>query len=238
VATIQSILGVSLLGLWDAEDASTFTLSGSAVSAWRDKVAAYSAAQAVSGAKPVYGATSFNGRPGVTFDGADDELTYAGVGAFPTGADASELWALADQTALVADTTQRTVLAYGGVGATGQRRLQRVVNTGVNRGGALVGTGGGSSTAENASVDLSGRHVLRASVSATATGVDVDGTAGTPGAIVPGSGTTRTRIGANGNTTVTGFWSGVVSTVIITSALSAAQAAVLTAHLKARGGIA
>lgn len=230
-------LGSSLLGWWDAEDASTITLSGATVTSWRDKVAGYDAAQGGSSAlRPIYGASSFNGRPGITFDGIDDELTLASV-PFPTGANGCEIWALVDQTALAADTATRTAFAYGGLTAT-TRRVDRQVSVGVNRGAMVVGDGALGTTALNGSVDLSGRHVIRGVVTSTNERPDVDGVAGTTESIVPATGSNRVRIGATSATTASGFWQGQVAAALVTSALSATQASQLLTYLKARGGIA
>jgi len=230
-------LGSSLLGWWDAEDSATITQSGGLVSSWKDKVAAYDAVQALGSAKPVYSATSFNSRPGLTFDGVDDEVTL-GSQPFPSGATPSELWALVDQTALVADVTGRFIASYGGTGTTNRRRISRSVVTGVNRANVGAGDGGTEVSSVNSSVDFSGRHVVRGVIRATEVQVDVNGTASATAAVVPATTALRFRIGANSSTTAGGFWQGVIPLVIITGALDSGQAAQLLAYLKARGGIA
>jgi hypothetical protein len=60
------------LTLWlDAEDASTITLNGSNVSQWSDKSAsAAHGAQATAASQPLYTASGLNGKPVVTFSGA------------------------------------------------------------------------------------------------------------------------------------------------------------------------
>lgn len=231
-------LGASLYDYWDAEIASTLSTSGSAVTAWRSAKNAYSAAQGLGAARPLYSATSFNGRPGLTFDGADDELTYAGVGNFPTGANACEMWALVDQNVAPADATTRTWAGYGANTATFYRRLYRSVATGVNRAGTQVGTGGGGPVSVNLSVDYSGRHVHRAVISSTAFQTEVDGVAGPSQATIPATGTTRTRIGATPDDTASAFGKGVISAVFITAPLTSDQAAQMYLYLKARGSIA
>jgi hypothetical protein len=62
--------------LWlDANDPATITASGGAVSTWADKSGnASDATQATSAQRPAYSATSFSGRPGITFDGSNDSL--------------------------------------------------------------------------------------------------------------------------------------------------------------------
>ena len=63
----------SALALWlDANDASTITLNGSTVSQWNDKSGnARNASQAIAANQPTYTPSGLNGKPVVTFDGAD-----------------------------------------------------------------------------------------------------------------------------------------------------------------------
>jgi hypothetical protein len=64
--------GISGLALWlDAADATTLTLGGSSVTAWRDKSGANRTTTVVSA--PTYSATGFGGRPTVTF--ANNSIT-------------------------------------------------------------------------------------------------------------------------------------------------------------------
>jgi len=230
-------LGASLLGWWDAERADKLALSGSSVTTWTDIVANYAMTQAVGAAKPVYSATSFNGRPGITFDGADDELTLPSQ-PFPSGAAPSEIWGLVDQLALGSDVSTRRVASYGGFasGNNDLRQLARSANVGVmNIAQTLCGNGAASIAAANTVVDFSGIHVARGTFSATDTAIRVDGGAATSAAVVPATSATRARIGAA--TPGFGFWNGRMNTVLITGPLSAEQAAELTTYLKARGGI-
>jgi hypothetical protein len=75
IAWTPAELGADL-ALWlDADDASTITLNGSNVSQWNDKSGQNThAVQAISANQPSYSATSFLGKPGLTFDGSDDTL--------------------------------------------------------------------------------------------------------------------------------------------------------------------
>lgn len=230
-------LGAALYDMWDAERADLISLSGSAVTAWASVKNGYSAGQAVGASRPLYSLTSFNGRPGITFDGSDDFLSYDGVGVFPTGATACEIWALTDQAALAADAVARLPIAYGGLGTLLSRRLQRISNAGTNRARVVTGDGSTGIAAIQSSVDFSGRHAVRGIVGEANTDIAVDGTAGTPAAVVPATGTVRTRIGADTNTTPGGYWLGTHSLIAITAPLDATQAAQMLAYLKTRGGI-
>lgn len=230
-------LGASLYDMWDAELGATIDLSGAAVTAWRSAKNAYSAAQAVGAARPVYSATSFNGRPGVTLDGSDDELTYAGVGVFPVGTTECEIWTLLDQTALAADSTVRALFSYGGNTAASRRTMQRGVSAGANVAQARIGNGS-SSVTPSGTGDYSGRHVVRAVSSLTDIRVDVDGVVGSASAVVPSIGSTRTRIGALNSDTAASFCQGVLSLVAVTAPLTTDEAAQMLTYLKTRGGIA
>lgn len=224
-------LGASLLAAWDAERADLIT--GASVSSWKDTVAAYDAVQATGANQPAYSATSFNGRPGVTFNGTSSELTYAATTGLPTSATACEMWALVDQTALAADATIRFIVAWGGTASTNNRLLRRSVST-LNRGSTSVGNGSTSVASQTIAVDFSGRHLIRGIVSATDTSAVIDGTAGGANAVVPATGTTRLRLGAGTANTAANFWQGVINCVFITDLLSAGQAAQMTAYLNAR----
>lgn len=230
-------LGASLLGFWDAERDDLITQSGGTVSSWRDAVAGYDAVQATGSLKPVYSATSFNNRPGLTFDGVDDYLEL-GSQPFPSGASPSEIWVLANQTALVADTTGRRAFSYGS-GANDRRDLMRSVVATANRVAVAVGDGLTTNFTASPAVDLSGLHVMRAVISATASNAEADGTAGSALAVVPATAATRVRIGASASgASGASVWQGVQSVALVTAPLTTAQAAQLLTYLKARGGIA
>jgi hypothetical protein len=176
------------------------------------------------------------GRPGITFDGFDDELTLA-LQPFPSGAAPCEIWILSDQTTSATDGTTRRAFAYGG-GSNDSREMIKTVVSGVNRAQAAIGDGVTRVFPTNTGVDLSGRHVTRALIGPTLARADVDSQAGTESAVVPATASARTRIGATATPTAAGFWSGIHNSILVTSPLTEAEAAQLTAYLKARGGIA
>ena len=218
---------------WDAEDASKLTLVGSEVSAFASSKNNYSAVQTVSTARPIYGATSFNGRPGVTFDGIDDELTMTGVGAFPVGVAPCEMWALIDQTTPAATSGSLRAFSYGGADSGG-RSLYRGVGSGVNRARTIVG----GTLSPDGSIDFTGKHVVRSVVTGTTLRTDVDGIVGTSIAVVPVTLSQRLRMGASAGSGAASFLGFVGNFFAITDLLNDTQAADLTAYLKARGGIA
>lgn len=227
-----TILGPSLLAWWTADRADLITLSGAQVTSWKDVVAGYDAVQAVSGSRLIYGATSFNGMPGLTADGVDDEMTCADAGllaALPDAAEPGEIWGVAQQNALVADSSPKILASYGGATSPTRRGLERVVATGVNRGRIVTGTGASAPTVVDTAVDLSGRHVMRGRWAVTDNGVAVDTSAEVTAAAVPATTVLRLRIGAISNTAAANFWSGVVRDIVVTGPLSAAQIAALKA---------
>lgn len=230
-------LGASLYAWWDAQRTDLITASGGLVSSWRDSVAAYDATQAVGSARPTLGATSFNGTQGITTDGTDDELTCTSSALLAQlgGATSYELWGVVDQTALVADATQRITLSVGNANAT-TRRTGRLVSGGVNRAIASTGNGSAVTTVTNTSVDFSGRHVLRAISTATETSIEVDGVTMTPSAVVPSTTATRVRLGAGANIAAGTFWQGVFSSLLFTAPLTASQATLMFAWGATRTG--
>ena len=232
----MSGLGANLHDAWDAEIASSFTLVGSAVSAWRTRKNGYAATQALGGSRPILSANGLNGRPCITTDGDDDELTLTGVGNFPTGANPAELWMLVDQAAPASDPTIRYAASYG-LGAGTRRAVTRAVST-LNRGRGQVGDGAGGANVPEPAVDFSGVHVVRLRVGATQSIIEIDGVAGAAADIVPATSNTRFRIGATDSSTATNFWRGSFNFIASTAPLSAGDASKMLAFLKQRGGIA
>jgi hypothetical protein len=234
-------LGASLFAFWDAELASSLTLTGSAVTTWSDRKSGLAPTQSTSGFKPIWSSSSFNGRPGVTFDGTDDFLELAGVGSLPAGANPCEIWVLFDQTVAAGSTGNRYAFAYGNGDAAengfARRAVGRTVDTGVNRGRILTDASGPTAVSANdAAVDLSGRHVLRYVYTGTHHRLDVDGNAGTPAAVTATTGSERIRIGALVADVVSNFTQGTISAVLVTLPLAGPDVPLL-AYLKSRGGI-
>lgn len=219
-------LGATLLGWFLAED-----LTPGAVASWVDRVGAYDFTGA-GAEQPTASATSYNGAPGVTFDGVANCLTLASV-PFPTGASACNIWAVADQTALAADATARIIFGYGGDANTGQRRLYRSVTSGQNRPFGLVGTGGAAPTA-NLAADFSGRHYVRTNISGSSVAAGMDGTMSSGTAAVPATGTSRCRIGAVPNVAASSFFQGVIREIAITAAMTAQQVTDMNAYMAGR----
>ena len=230
-------LGASLLGWFDAENAASVAQSAGAVSSWSDLVSGNALTQGLAAQKPVWAASSLNNRPGVTFDGADDNLSSSVVW-LPTGSTGCEIWSLASQSLAAATTGVRRIFAYGGTTNNDSRFLSRTTTGTVNAAAVSVGTGAASSSTgtESTGIDFSGVHAVRGISSPTQITAAIDGSSGFPGSAVPAtasSGVTKLGVSTNGS----GFFAGVLNTVIITSLLTSDQAAQLLKYLKKRGGL-
>lgn len=228
-APAPSDLGAALLGLWTADSGVTVATG---VSAWTDRIVGYVLTQATGALQPAWSATSFGGRPGITFDGVDDFLNLEAV-PFPNGAAPCEIWALADFSSV--DAVARTIACYGGATSQTARTLRR--NSGLI-GTNLIGTGASNVSAQTLQT-LSGRHVLRAIVSATAGSIQVDGgDIPAPIAAIPATGTTRFRVGGSTVAVPNNLWQGSIAAIGVTALLSDVQAAGFTSYLRALGNVA
>lgn len=226
-------LGASLLAFWDAERSDLVTRSGGLVTSWKDVVGAYDLTQASGASRPAYSATSFNGRPGATFDATDDKVAMAAVPAsFPLGAANAWLWAVVSQDLAGTTAGNRDAFGYGNQTASGLR-LGRGSVANVNRARIFVGTGGAAITATNGNIDFSGRHVLVAKVSATAAQVDVGGNAGAPAAGVPAI-QNNSGVAIGGAFNGGDFWGGVINACLLTLPLSGTEETLLQAYLNRR----
>jgi len=215
-------LGTDLLGYWDANRKDLITIA-TGVSSWKDIVAGYDAVQAVGAAQPIYDPYSFNGQPGVLFDGIDDELTFTPSGQFPANADPCELWALCSQDALVADVTNRAVVSYGQFSNTNSRHIGRIVVSGVNRIRSNTGDGAGQARTGTI-VNMSSRHVVRLQVGATTSTLTGDKIAEGSVASVPATVALRFRLGASPAGTTALFWQGQLVVAMVTNPLTEVKA--------------
>lgn len=227
-------LGATLLGYYDAESALSVPQSAGAVTTWTDPVTGYAPTQATAGKRPVWSATSFGGRPGVTFDGVDDQISGV-TSPYPTGTlvGGVEFWLIVSQDALAGSTGSRSAVGYGNT-ATGGSYISsfRVVTTGVNR--ALSERPAGKD-ASNTSVDFSGIHAVRSYFSAAGgtIGCDVDAIAGST--TTAGNAITNAVFSIGSAVDSTAFWNGKINSIWITATLTAAQQAQMWAFARSRG---
>jgi hypothetical protein len=232
-AALWTPLNVSPYALWDAEEDTSITLVGSKASAFVDLTAnAYSLGQGTDANRPTYSATSFNGRPGLTFDKAGPNfMSRTGLGSLPTGATACEIWIICDQTLAAADTALGVIFDYGS-SPNGLRRVERAVVSAVNRARTVIGNGAGSNTVTNSNTAFSGRQAVRARIGAAATQVDVSGTAGASSAVTPNTAAGNILLGrATGGSAP---FAGVINAVIVTPALTGDDETAMLAWAAAR----
>ncbi len=224
-----SALGASLVGWWDAERMAAGDVVGGLATSWTDSVAAYKPVQAVTASQPAYSPTAFNGRPALVFDGTDDALSLETVPFF-TGASQFEVWFLAGQSRPATDIAVSRAFCFGGgTGATAFRLGS--VNLGGNKRVA------DARVVQDSTTDYIGPSVVRVVTTTTTVAMTVNNGAPTTATVATNIGTTRLRIGATDNATPDGFWQGPISAVIVTSLLSAPQAAAMAAWLQARAGV-
>lgn len=228
-----TILGDDLLAWWTADDAASMTLVGSAVSSWRDKKNGYEITQTLSAARPVFSATGFGGAPGLTFDGVDDRLSAESIFGFPSAANGSEIWAVVQQDAAIADTGDRVIIGYG-EGTNATRRVGRAVQSSANRVRTWTGTGSATVAVTELTVAMNSRHVVRSQYTPTTLEVAIDEVAAVGAAAVPATTTTRTRIGSTPASVAGAFWHGHMRDVLVTRPLTTAKADALEAYLLAR----
>lgn len=231
VAFTPATLGAKLLGWWNADDAATITLAVANVTSWKDKVAAYDMVQATGGSQPIYSVTSFNGAPGITFDGTDDflEMGVAPV-SFPASAVPSEIWGLAQNNEIGANAGNKYIFSYGAL-AGNVRGIQRTAISTVNRGQAQTG----ASISAEGTVDFSSRSVIRSLITATTTTAFVDGNASAGVGVVPATTATRARIGASSAAAAGNFFLGIIREVIVTDGtLTAGEVTNLQTYMLAR----
>lgn len=224
-------LGAKLLAWWDAEDATTLTLSGSQIAAWADKVTATSLSQGIGGSRPLYNATGFNGRPAAMFDSIDDYLEIASV-FLPIGADPCEMFALNNAPA-AADTAVRVSFAYGAA-VNNDRRMRRQVTTGTGRFSPVVGTATQVSITVTDEV-YEGDELGIALFHTTQISSQVyPSTTFFTNAAVPATIGTRTRLGCNASASPGNYWSGAINSVIVTDELTTQERNNLIAYMAGR----
>lgn len=228
-------LGSSLIAFWDAERSDLVTRSGGLVSSWKDVVGGYDVTQATGASKPVWTTGAFNSRPGLIFDGVDDQLSLAGFpAAFPTGANPCWMWGCVSQEKTTADSSRRDILQYGDSSTTVlTRRISRTLVSAENRFEVSAGNGVGTDPSTNASVVFLNRHVVVGKISGANNQADADGVAGPPVSHTPTTTASQLlRIGAavNGGD----FWGGRMSAVLVTLPLSADEQSQLYTYLNRR----
>lgn len=229
-------LGGSLIEWWSADRSDLITLNSNKVMSWKGVKAGSDMAQGTDSLRPIYGLTSWNGAPGVTFDGADDFLQCtdaALLAALPIGAAPSEMWALVSQDAPTLDFA-RIPFSYGGDSSAFRRGVQRNVTATQSLPATTTGNGSGGQNVVG-TVDFIGRHVVRGEFGATATAISLDGIDRQSGAVVPNTQANRVTLGTLSNSGKSNWWMGNSRDfLLINGILSSPDAALLQAFLQKR----
>lgn len=226
---VPSDLGTSLYAWWNADAIGSLALSGNQVVTWTDLVTGAAPTQAVSGSRPVYDATGFNGSPCVTFDGIDDFLRVdSTLGNIPNSSGFT-MFGVVSQDALAADVTVRIAFNLGTSNGT-RRYLSRAVVAAANR--IRVGVDGSSATGTTG--DFSGRHLIAGDIGAANTNAFYDTVADGTVAVAPATMSGRILIGSI-QTGAGNFWTGKIrDIVVVSSSISGAQLTALNTYLLAR----
>lgn len=221
-------LGTDLIAWWTADD----TVDG-AVSSWSSR-GTIIAATGAGATRPVSSLVDVGGVSTVrfvTFDGVDDFLELASVAGLLNGATPGEVWGFVNQAA-PADTI-RTAFSYGG--PTSYRGLD------------MQPVGSNSRFSPHIEVSYSdelsvfdGYAVVGARHDGTQLRGKINGIFTEPSALADATintPTTRGRIGASSNLTVSQFWSGSVRYIFVTKPLTETQAIRLEAWMAWNSGL-
>lgn len=227
------MLGRSLLAEWWCADdhavPALMTDDGDGlISSWKGRINGTNLTGTTT-ARPTWGATSFNGLPGVTADGVANGLSLTGVPSyFPTAALPSEIWVVCQDTG--SGATTRVIGGYG-VGATG--RAIRVLNS-----PALISAIGDSTSIFDTSFPAGGSYVMGAIFTGTELLARCNGRAfSSSAALVPNTSTTRVRMFSNIGGSLSNLWQGPVRHFLITRAMTAAQRLLLEGFLAWDSGL-
>lgn len=208
-------LGAALTAWWSADDP-----ADGAVETWTARIGGIAPTQANAGARPVKASTSFDARPGVTFDGVDDNLITTSFAALPSGVVTGEIWAAVQQDEVAAVAPLTIALMYGAL-AGGRRGFWRSGATGTNR----YVVGGGSAVLSDTAIDFSGYHLVGAVYTSTTQFGFIDGAPTVPASAASAQDTvaTRLRIGAQNTATASNYWKGALRHILVTTELAAGQ---------------
>lgn len=236
-----SSLSAKAVAYFDASDTGNITQSGGAVSSWSSSLGnANPHTNGVGSQRPIWSATSYNGRPGITGDGVDDNLDSTTVSGWPITNAYCEEWAGVYQPTPASSTGSKCISQYGNNAAstTRARSLERIVISGVNRFRAANGNNSGAFDSTNTSVDFSGYHIVRSIWDGTNLNAEVDGASGPNTAGTPAILQARSRLFCSSLTTpnahsaVTLGWK-----MIFSSALTTGEATSLRRWANAGAGI-
>lgn len=232
----SEVLGASLLAYWDAENEASLTLDSNKVTAWADLIGGYEVAQGTTDSQPIYSRTSFNGRPGIAFDGTNDYLELAPVpAAIPTSTTPGEIWHVVDQLRAVGEGGNGWPMGVGqgtSLAVRGEAHLTGNI--------LRVITGDGSVAVNIDVAGFAGPCVIRVRREAALTSVSLisrTGTTTSSSAVNVDTNAVRIRIGCNTSDTPASFFRGIHSFHAITELLTDEQAYGLTVFGLSRSGL-
>lgn len=225
--------GKLIVGL-ESWRASSLSLSGSNVVTWTDYVSGL-VFDAVG--TPVYSATSFNGKDGITFDGSSECFNNedAGLDTLLGGTQEYEIWQLVQQLAPSGDPTQRYSFMVG-ISSLSRRDSRRNVAASTNRCAQTAGDGTNTNQIVNTLVDYTGYFMVRGIFKNGANELkNIVGsqTAQATAAAPINSSVARFRIASAGNASPSNFWAGQIASIHICELLTTDQATAVAAYLTA-----
>lgn len=203
---------------WFRADAPwTLNLDGNGkVASWTDSKNGFVVSQVNAANRPEYLAEGFNGLPGIKFTRSLQTYLTSELLPWVTGSDQSGIICVLDQLTPPTHTPSTTIVSYGS-GPVGQRKAQRLVRYGSNRGGLAVGNGWTEGPYYNPRVDYTGRHSTMAWFKDVASIANIDKSefAGVSSFAVRTPPTGRTRIGCDCLDVPTEFCDAIIRDVII-----------------------
>jgi len=218
------LLGSRYLSHHAAEDTSLITITGSGVSSWKDRVKNYELIQTVDADRPTYSSTSFNGFPGLTFNGTSQSLVMTGH-PFPLDDGNIEVRAVVQQDEVSGTAGNKFVILIGGTGSTFV-----AINRFTNNLFRAVSAGSDAVYAINPSQS---RHLVRGVFKTGEQSIQVDGATPVTGITDPAIAAGDYRVGSNLSGTGA-YWNGKMRDLIVTSLLTSKQTTLLDTYGLAR----
>lgn len=202
----------TLVAWWDAQYIPNLTFNGSTISAWKDRKSGTVASQATGTAQPGWSATARNGKPGLTFNGTTQFLTFTPTG-FPSGSSIGSV-AVAAYSATTNPGNQQISFTYGLNASTAGESVIAEQNT---NGAAALSTSGGTPVGTISSWNLVDRFQV-ITISGTTGAQNVDGAATESGSVT--SANVQLNTGSIGEWQYFGNkWNGPIQQVVVASSV-------------------
>jgi hypothetical protein len=177
-----------------------------------DSISASAFVQATGTAQPLLITSATTGRQVASFDGTDDELTFAGIPTnWPVGTTAGGIFLVCNQLDTAANN--RVGISYGGSSTNSNRSIFKISSPSAVR--CHAGTGVSSAPATTTAVVFNGRHCVLFDVGTAEIRANIDGVYGSTSVTAPNTSSTRARIGASTGTLAASFFQGEISAVVV-----------------------